>query len=98
MKIKNIALIVLFLFSITLPVTLSGCIERMEKEYEYHRDVDSGPVVVPDRGADVNVNVETESKPAPDVIHKETSTNTTIERNSETGVQTETRTESTTVH
>ncbi len=54
-------------------------------------------MVVPDRG-DVDVNVHTDSQPAPDVIHKDTSTNTTIERDTNTGTQTETKTESTTVH
>lgn len=91
MNIKKITL-GLIAFTLLAPVILTGCYERVETERIEVQDVDPAPVVVPDRG-DVDVNVHTDSQPVPNVIHKDTSTNTTIERNNDTGVTTETKTE-----
>jgi hypothetical protein len=96
MKIKNLTAIGIMVFSLVIPTSLTGCIERTEETVEYENG-GTAPVIVPDRG-DVDVNVHTDSQPAPNVIHKDTSTNTTIEKDYDSGIKTETKTESTTVH
>jgi hypothetical protein len=50
----------LIAFTLSLPVVLTGCIERTETERVEVQDVDPAPVVVPDR--DVDVHVETDQK------------------------------------
>lgn len=92
MTIKKLTLSLAAL-ALMAPVALTGCIDRTER-VEVQHNTDTAPVIVPDR--DVDVNVQTETQPAPNVIEK--NTNTTIEKDSSTGMQTETKTESTTVN
>jgi len=95
-KFKNIALVVMTLTLIGPVTFISGCTERSTERVEVQKD-NPDTVVVPDKNVDVNVHNDN-TAPAPDVVHKDTSTNTTVERNSDTGkTKTETNT-STTVH
>ncbi len=59
MNIKKLAAVGIMAFTLIAPVSLTSCVERSEK-VEVQRDVDSAPVVVPDR--DVDVHVDTDQK------------------------------------
>jgi hypothetical protein len=74
-------------------LSITACSEKKTERLEVQKVT---PVLIPDRKVDVNVH--TDARPAPIVINRETSTNTTTEKNNETGVTTETKTESTSVH
>jgi hypothetical protein len=97
MKIKKLALTGIMALTLMAPLALTGCVERTEESTTTIDRTNPAPVVVPDN-SDVDVNVHTDTQPAPNIIHKDTSTNTTIERNNDTGIETKTKTESTTVH
>jgi hypothetical protein len=96
MRIKRFV-IALMAFCVIAPVSLSGCEDRTETDETVIDRNNPAPVVVPDNKSDVDVNVHSDN-PAPNVIHEDTSSNTTVEKDNDSGVTTQTQSKSTTVH
>jgi len=94
---KNIVITGIFALMIIAPVTFTGCVDRTEERVEVQKDNTTPAVVVPDTDKDVNVNVHTDNT-APDVIHHDSSTNTTTTQDSNTGSSTTTQTQTDSVH